>query len=88
MKILKATLSSKSREEVCRSENVPCCQEVLCEHCRKGLENNNLTEAFFDLLELPFLQVFIYTILSNIARIGKNYIFTMPLNMCYYFYTY
>lgn len=35
-------------------------------------KNNNRTEAFFDLLELPFLQVFIYTILSNIARIGKN----------------
>lgn len=36
MKILKATLSSKSREEVCRSENVPCCQEVLMRTLQKG----------------------------------------------------
>lgn len=34
----------------------PVAKKFLCEHCRKGLENNNRTEAFFDLLELPFLQ--------------------------------
>jgi hypothetical protein len=66
----------------------PVAKKFYVNIVERDWKNNNLTEAFFDLLELPFLQVFIYTILSNIARIGKNYIFTMPLNMCYYFYTY
>ncbi|GAA6349596.1 hypothetical protein I1100191F8_32040 [Phocaeicola dorei] len=44
-------------------------------------KNNNRTEAFFDLLKLPFLQVFIYIILFNFVRIGKNlYICKLTIN--------
>lgn len=30
----------------------PVAKKFLCEHCRKGSENNNRTEAFFDFWEL------------------------------------
>lgn len=30
----------------------PVAKKFLCEHCRKGMENNNRTEAFFDFWEL------------------------------------